>query len=167
MKYVVVLMVILLAGGAGWLLGSRSGADAREALARAQELGKQVQHAHEQETTSLKQQLAKIKADFDQGQQAREAQHAQSKQALDAALAGRDKTIADLNRSVARQQARLTFLQQQLNNPSLPMAERATLKGEVDRLNDELQQERQRVQGVQCSKVPVPDELLQPLRLGT
>lgn len=167
MTNVVLLVLVLLAGGAGWWAGNRSGADAREALTKTQQLGKQALQEHDRETTSLKQQLAKINADFERAQQAREAQQAKDKQALDAALAGRDKTISDLKRNVASQQSLLIHLQQQLADPALPTAKREAMQGDFDRLNATLQLNQQRVHGMQCSKVPVPDELLQPLRLGS
>lgn len=166
MRNLVLLIVMVLAGGAGWWAGSWSGRDAKAALAKAQEIGEQAQKAHADETQALKKQLESIGSEFEAKQKARDAEFATAKGALDTALAGRDKTIADLQRSSGSKQTRIVEIEKRVADPSLPLAERNALQADIDRLKAEVSAERARVAGLECSKVPVPAELLAPLRVG-
>lgn len=166
MRNLVLLIVMVLAGGAGWWAGSWKGRDAIAALEKAKELGEQAQKAQVAETQALKKQLESIGAEFEAKQKARDAEFASAKGALDSALAGRDKTIAALQRSSGSKQTRIVEIEKRVADPTLPSAERGALQSEIDRLRAEVSAERARVAGLECSKVPVPAELLAPLRVG-
>lgn len=166
MRNLVLLIVMVLAGGAGWWAGSWSGRDAKQALAKAAELGEQAKKAHAEETQALKARLDGIGAELEARQKARDTEFASAKQQLEGLLAGRDKTISELKRSSSGKQTRIVEIEKRVADPALPVAERNTLQAEIARLQGEVQAERTRVAGLECSKVPVPPELLAPLRVG-
>ncbi|MEK8049289.1 hypothetical protein AACH10_03465 [Ideonella sp. DXS22W] len=166
MRNLVLLIVMVLAGGAGWWAGSWKGRDAIAALEKAKDLGEQAKKAHADETQALKARLDGIQAEFDAKQKARDAEFATAKGALDTALAGRDQTIAALQRSSDGKQTRIVEIEKRVADPTLPVVERNTLQAEITRLQGEVQAERARMAGLECSRVPVPAELLAPLRVG-
>lgn len=166
MRNLVLLIAMVAAGVAGWWAGSWKGRDAIAALEKAKTIGEQVQTAHAQETAALKSRLEAIGAEFAQQQKAREEQFAGARQALETALSGRERTLLALRSSSAGKALQLAEVQKAAEAPGRSAEERAAMQAEIVRLKTELDAERLRAAGLECTKVAVPEELLTPLRVG-
>ncbi len=172
MRNLVLLIVALLAGAAGWYVGSWSGRDAIQALAKAKALGEQAQTAHDQAVKGLNDRLAGLGAEYAQGKKSLEDAHAQAEREFAAVLAGRDQRIADLGRVRSSTQTQLAGLKQALANAGTGTGagatpqDRARLQADIARLEKQVADQQTLIAGLECSKVAVPSELLAPLRLG-
>ena len=172
MRNLVLLIVALLAGAAGWYVGSWSGRDAIQALAKAKALGEQAQTAHDQAVKGLNDRLAGLGAEYAQGKKSLEDAHAQAEREFAAVLAGRDQRIADLGRVRSSTQTQLAGLKQALANAGTGTGagatpqDRARLQADIARLENQVADQQTLIAGLECSKVAVPSELLAPLRLG-
>jgi len=164
MKYLVLLIIMALSGAAGWYGGSWRGRDAIQALEKEKEMAKQATAARDKVEGELKQSLAKLSADYQQGQAQRDAEHAKARSDLTAALAGRDKTIAELGRARDGRQAEIARLKQQADQAGTTPEERQRLQAEIDRLKRDVADKETQIAGFECSKVPVPAPLLAPLQ---
>lgn len=174
MRNLVLLIVALLAGAAGWYGGSWSGRDAIQALAKAKALGEQAQAEHAKAVKGLNDQLAGLGADYAQGKKSLEDAHAQAKREFSTVLAGRDQRIADLGRVRTTTQTQLAGLKQALANAGTGTGtaggataqDRERLQADINRLEKQVADQQTLIAGLECSKVAVPGELLAPLRLG-
>lgn len=164
MQNLVYLIIMVLAGGAGWYGGSWKGRDAIAALDQAKAVGEQAIAERDKLQTELKQSLAKLTSEFEQGQQLRDAEQAKVTVALNTALAGRDKTIDGLRRMTAGKQSEIQRITAQIADKATAPSDLPRLQAEIERLNKEVKDKETQIAGFECSKVPVPAELLQPLR---
>ncbi len=166
MRNLVLLIVMVLAGAAGWYAGSWSGKDAIAALAKAKDLGEQAQAEHDKVVKGLNQRLAGLSSEFEQGQKKLETEHAQAKAEFNAVLAGRDQRIAELGKVRSVTQTRIVTLQQAVASPTIDPEERNRLQAEITKLEKTVTDQQTLIAGLECSKVAVPAELLAPLRGG-
>ena len=174
MRNLVLLIVALLAGAAGWYVGSWSGRDAIQALAKAKALGEQAQVEHDKAVKGLNDRLAGLGAEYAQGKKSLEDAHAQAQREFATVLAGRDQRIAELGRARSSTQSQLAGLKQALANAgtgtgagsSATPQDRARLQADITRLEKQVADQQTLIAGLECSKVAVPAELLAPLRLG-
>ena len=171
MGKLVLLIAMALAGAAGYYIGSWSGRDALQALSKAKDLGAQAQTEHDKTVKSLQDKVNGMTTDYEQGKQKREADHQQAKTEFSATLAKRDERIAALGKSnsgtvTQLATARAAAASANANTGTAP-AEKARLQTEIDRLEKELAAQKTLIAGLECSKVPVPEELLAPLRVGS
>lgn len=164
MKYLVLLIIMALSGAAGWYGGSWRGRDAIQALAKEKAMAEQAVAARDKVEGELKQNLAKLTADYQQGQAQRDAEHAKARSDLTVALASRDKTIADLGRVRDTRQSEIARLKQQAELVGTSPEERLRLQAEIDRLKRDVADKETQIAGFECSKVPVPGPLLAPLQ---
>ena len=186
MRNLVLLIVALLAGAAGWYAGSWSGRDALQALAKAKALGEQAQAEHDKAVKGLNDRLAGLGAEYAQGKKTLEDAHDQAKRDFSTVLAGRDQRIADLGRVRTSSQTQLAALKQALANANAnananagtgtgtgtgpgtgaTAQDRERLQADITRLEKQVADQQTLIAGLECSKVAVPAELLAPLRLG-
>jgi predicted nucleic acid-binding Zn-ribbon protein len=159
------LIVAVLAGAAGWSIGSWSGRDALQALSKAKDLGEQAQTEHDKVVKALNQRIEAMSADFAQDKKKLDDDHARAKTDFNAVLANRDQRIADLGRARSGAQSQIAALQQAAT--SAPPEDRARLQAEITRLQKTVADQQTLVAGLECSKVQVPAELLAPLRVGS
>lgn len=155
MQNLIYLLVMALAGGAGWYAGSWKGRDAVEAVARYQKLGEEAQAALQQAQTRLQTDLAAKDAKFDAEMKKLADTHAQQLQGYDAKIAGNQAEIARLSRLSSAGQARIAQLTQQRDAAATPEQRRA--------IDTQLQAEvvaqkavQVEIDGRQCLAVPVP-----------
>ncbi len=171
MGKLVLLIAMVLAGAAGYYIGSWSGRDALQALSKAKDLGAQAQAEHDKAMKSLQDKVAGMTSDYEQGKQKLAADHQQAKSEFTATLAKRDERIAALGKSntgtvTQLAAARAAAASASANTGTTP-AEKARLQAEIDRLEKEVAAQKTLIAGLECSKVPVPEELLAPLRVGS
>ncbi len=164
MQNLIYLLIMALAGGAGWYGGSWRGRDAINALQQAKVVGQQAIVERDKLQAELQQTVTRLTSEFQQGQQARDAAHAQQASQLNAALASRDKKIVELGRSRDGKQADIVRIQAQINSSSTAPDERQRLQAEVNRLSQEVRDKETQIAGFECTKVAVPAELLLPLQ---
>lgn len=164
MNYLVWLIVMALAGAAGWWGGSWRGRDALAALAQAKEMAGQAVAERDRIQADLGKTVAQLKAEFQQGQAQRDAEHAKARDELARTLAGRDKTIAELGRARDGRQTEIARLRQQADAAGTSAEERARLQSEIERLKRDVADKETQIAGFECSKVPVPAPLLAPLQ---
>lgn len=167
MGKLLLLVVMVLAGVTGWTVGSWSGRDARQALAKAKDLGEQAQTEHDKAVKALNQRIASMTADFERDSKKLADDHASAKAELSAALANRDQRIADLVRTRGGAQSQIAALRQAASSASVSPEERLRLQAEITRLQQQVADQQTLIAGLECSKVQVPAELLAPLRVGS
>lgn len=163
MRNLLLLIVIVLAGGAGWYGGSWKGRDAIQALAKVKEVGQQAQAEHDKAVQDLKQSTANLLTDYQKGQKARDAAHAREKSKLDAELANRDKTIAALRNERQGKQTEIERIEVRLAGTTFS-EERLRLRDEIARLKKDLAEKQAQIDGFECTKMLVPAQLLTPLQ---
>ena len=165
MRNLVLLIVLLLGGAAGWYAGGWSGKDARAALARAEETGKSAAAAHTAEADALKAKLASLGADFERDKKQLEDAHNRQRSEADALIASSQSRIADLGKARTGSQTELQRLRTELAAAKTPqdrqvIAERIVIK-EV-----EVQRQDNQIAGETCLAAPVPERLLVTWRGG-
>ena len=166
MRNLVLLIVMVLAGGAGWYAGSWSGRDAISALAKAKAVGEAAQSEHDKTVKGLNQKLAGMNSDFEQGQKKLADDHAQAKAEFNATLAQRDQRISDLGKQRSATQTRIVTLRETVAAPGASAEDKARAQAEITRLEKLVADQKTLIAGLECSKEKVPDELLAPLRRG-
>ena len=164
MQNLIYLIILVLAGGAGWYAGSWKGRDAIEALDKAKAVGEQAIAERDKLDRDLKQNLARLTSEFETVRQQRDAEHARVTSELTGALAQRDKTIADLNRVRDSSRAAIRRNEGLIKDASTSAEERQRLQAENARLKQEVADKETQIAGFECSKVPVPAPLLSPLQ---
>ena len=108
-----------------------------EALDKAKAVGEQAIAERNQLDRDLKQSLARLTSEFQQGQQQRDAEHAKVKDELTGALAQRDKTIATLGRARDSSQAAIRRNEARIQDTGISAEERQRLLAENNRLKQE------------------------------
>ena len=164
MQNLIYLIIMALAGGAGWYGGSWKGRDAIAALDQAKAVGVRAVAERDKLQVDLQKELTRLTGEFEQGQQQRDSEHVKQATALRTALAGSDKTVADLRRLQSGKQTEIARLAAQATDQTTAPAERLRLQAEVARLQREVQDRETLIAGFECSKVAVPAELLSPLQ---
>lgn len=164
MQNLIYLVIMALAGGAGWYAGSWKGRDLQQAFDKAKVVADEAVAARDKIERDLKASQAELVARFEQAQQARDANHAKVTDELKTALANSDKTVAELKRTRDGKQTQIRQNTTLIDNPATSAAERERLLAENRRLSDEVARQQAQIAGFECAKVPVPDKLLSPLQ---
>jgi chromosome segregation ATPase len=164
MNNLVVLVVAVAALVAGWFVGSSSGREAKEALARAEAAGQSAKSEHDKAVGVLNQRLASLTGDYEREKQKLDADHSRQSREFDAILAKRDGRIAELTRARGETQAEVQRLKDAI--AAAPPAERERLQRELDRRQGEQKTQETQIAGLQCLEVPVPPDVLVAWRGG-
>ena len=164
MQNLIYLIIMALAGGAGWYAGGWKGRDLQQAVDKAKAVAEEAVAARDKIERDLKASQADLVAKFEQAQQARDANHAKVTDELKTALANSDKTVADLKRTRDGTQARIRQNTALIDNKDTTAAERVRLQAENDQLRAEVASQQAQIAGFECAKVPVPAKLLSPLQ---
>jgi dsDNA-specific endonuclease/ATPase MutS2 len=158
------LILAVLAGGGGWYWGSSSGRDALESLAKARDEARQAKAELAKVQASLNQDLAQLQTKYTDDQQKLQASNSRAQAEFTRLLDNRDKRIADLGTSHKAAQGNISELAKVLANPGTNAADRLRVQGQIDELTQKLAQTQVLMEGLSCSKVAVPAELLKPMR---
>lgn len=155
MQNLIYLVIMALAGAAGWYAGSWKGRDAVEAVARYQKLGEDAEAALKQAKGQLQTDLAAKDAKFGAELKKLGETHAQQIQSYDAKIAGNQAEIARLSKASLAGQARIADLTRR--------RDAATTPEEKKKLDTQLQAEvvvqkavEVEITGRQCLPVQVP-----------
>lgn len=159
MRNLVLLIVLLLGGAAGWTAGGWSGRDARAALARAEETGKAAAAAHAAEAAALKARLASLAADFERDKSKLESDHARQSSEASALIASSQSRIAELGKARSGSQTALQSLRAELAAAKTPQDKQAITERIVIK-EVEVQRQDSQIAGETCLAVPVPEHLL-------
>lgn len=155
MQNLIYLIIMALAGGAGWYAGSWKGRDAVEAVARYQKLGEDAQAALQQAKTQLQTDLSAKDAKFDAELKKLAESHAQQIQSYDAKIAGNAKEIARLSQVSAAGQARIAGLVK-LRDAATTPEEKKKLDVQIQAAVATQQTVEVEIDGRKCLPVPVP-----------
>lgn len=155
MQNLIYLIIMALAGGAGWYGGSWKGRDAVEAVARYKDLGEKAEATLKQVKAQLGTDLAAKDAKFDAEIKKLAETHTQQIQSYDTKIAGNAKEIARLSQVSVAGQARITGLMKQRDAATTPEAKK--------QLDTQIQAEvvaqkavEVEIDGRKCLPVPVP-----------
>jgi hypothetical protein len=159
MQNLVYLIIMALAGGAGWWAGSWKGRDAVEAVTRYQKLGEEAQAALARAKGQLATDLAAKDATFDAELKKLAATHAQQLQTYDAKMAGNQAEITRLSQASSAGQARIAVLTKQRDAAATP-AERKVIETQIQAAVVEQKAVQVEIDGRQCMAVPVPQVFL-------
>lgn len=155
MQNLIYLIIMALAGGAGWWAGSWKGRDAVEAVARYQKLGEEAQAALTQAKTQLATDLAAKDAKFDAELKKLGEAHAQQLQSYDSKLAGNQAEITRLSGLSKAGQTRIAELRASLATATTPK-ERETINTQIQAAVQAQTAVQVEIDGRQCMPVPVP-----------
>jgi dsDNA-specific endonuclease/ATPase MutS2 len=158
------LILAVLAGGGGWYWGSASGRDALDSLAKARDEAREAKAELAKVQTSLNKDLAQLQTKYTDDQQRLQESNSRAQAEFTRLLDGRDKRIADLGTSHKAAQGNISELAKVLANPGTTAADRLRVQGQIDELTQKLAQTQVLIEGLSCSKVAVPAELLKPMR---
>jgi biopolymer transport protein ExbB/TolQ len=164
MQNLIYLIIMALAGGAGWYAGSWKGRDLQQAVDKARAVAEEAVASRDKIERDLKASQADLVAKFEQAQQARDANHAKVTDELKTALANSDKTVAELKRARAGTEARIRQNDALIESSTTTAAERARLLAENEKLRGDIARQQAQIAGFECANVPVPDKLLSPLQ---
>ena len=159
-----VLIAALLSGWGGWHFGSRAGEDALESLAKAKIEAREAKAELVKVQAGLNQDLQHLQAKYVSDQQKLQESNTRAQTEFTRLLDGRDKRIADLGASHKAAQGNISELAKVLANPGTGAADRLRVQGQIDDLTSKLAQSQVLLEGLTCSKVAVPAELLKPMR---
>ncbi len=165
MRNLVLLIVLLLGGAAGWYAGGWSGKDAKAALARAEETGKAAAAAHTAEADTLKAKLVSLGAEFERDKKKLEGEHSRQRSEASALIASSQSRIAELGKARSGSQATLQSLRAELANAKTPQDKQAITERIVIK-EVEVQRQDTQIAGETCLAVPVPERLLATWRGG-
>ncbi len=159
MQNLIYLIIMALAGGAGWYAGSWKGRDAVEAVARYQKLGEEAQAALAQAKTQLSTDLAAKDAKFDAELKKLAETHAQQLQRYDSKLAGNQAEIARLSKVSSAGQAQIAALKKQRDAATTP-EERKVIDTQIQVAEAKQVAVKTEIDGRVCMAVPVPQTFL-------
>jgi hypothetical protein len=159
MRNLVILVVALLSAAAGWFGGSWSGRDAQQALAKLKLAGEQVEADRAKVQQDVDRQINVLKAGYQKDLQALVDQHAARSSQMDAAIAGKDKRLAELALAQTDKQSRIRQLDAALAAAKTPQ-EIKQIQTEREQVQQEVKAVATEVQGVQCQSAVVPPALL-------
>lgn len=159
MQNLIYLIIIALAGGAGWWAGSWKGRDALEAVAQYKKLGEDAQAELTRAKGQLATDLAAKEASFQAELKQLAQTHAQQLQSYDSKLAGNQAEIARLSKASSAGQARIAALTRQRDAAATP-AERKALETQIQAAVVEQKAVQVEIDGRQCMTVPVPQVFL-------
>ncbi len=159
MQNLIYLIIMALAGGAGWWAGSWKGRDAVEAVARYQKLGEEAQAELAKAKTQLATDLAAKDAKFDAELKKLAETHAQQLQSYDAKLAGNQAEISRLSGLSKAGQTRIAELTKQRDAATTP-EQRKAIDTQIQAAVVEQKAVQVEIDGRVCMAVPVPPTFL-------
>lgn len=164
MQKLIYLIIMALAGAAGWYAGSWKGRDAIAALDKAKAVGEQAIAERDKLQQDLQQNLAKLTAEFEKGQQQRDAEHQQVTARLKDELDKSEGTIKLLKQARDVKQTEIRRLAAMIDSKATSPDERIKLQAQIAALQKDVADKEAKIAGFECTKVPVPTELLSPLQ---
>lgn len=159
-----ILIAALLSGWGGWHFGSRAGEAAIESLAKARIEAREAKAELAKVQVGLNKDLLLLQTKYGTDQQKLQESNTRAQAEFTRLLDGRDKRIADLGASHKAAQGNISELAKVLSNPSTSAADRLLVQGQINDLTQKLAQTQVLMEGLSCSKVAVPAELLKPMR---
>ena len=158
------LIAALISGWGGWHFGSADGREARESLAAAKDAARKAKEDLATVQAGLNKNLLQLQTKYSEDQQKLHESNTRAQAEFTRLLDGRDKRIADLGTSHKAAQGNISELAKVLANPTTSAADRQLVQGQIDDLSRKLAQSQVLLEGLSCSKVAVPAELLKPMR---
>lgn len=162
MRNLVLLLAMAAAGVAGYFLGSWSGRDAKEALARVEAAARESEAQYQKTTKDLQAMLAALGSEHEQATQKIKDEFKQQEAAFASAVKARDQRIVELQRARQGIQAEIADAKARLA-AAKGEADRKAAEAEVGRLQKQEQVVVATVEGEQCANVKVPPSLLAAL----
>lgn len=166
MRNLVLLIAMLAAGICGYFVGSWSGRDAKEALARVEASARESEAAFRKTTQDLEARLGTLSAAHDQEKQKIKDEFKKQEDVLAGAVATRDQRINELQRSRKTIQAEIADARARLAAAKTE-AERKAAEVDIGKLQKQEQVVAVTVDGEQCAAVKVPPSLLAALGVPT
>jgi hypothetical protein len=165
MQNLIYLILIVLAGGAGWMAGSWSGRDAKQALEGAKDMGKQVTVVRDNLQTEIDTKLQTLKAEHDAEVQKLRAGFDAETLVWKKQLADRPAEMKVLDQKIKAAQANVDKLQAERKLLTDPK-QIAALNATIAQQQRDIEAARVRNEGLKCSQQPVPEDMLARLRGG-
>ena len=163
MQNLVYLIIMALAGGAGWYAGSWSGKDAKQALEAAQKAGEEIKVSRDKIQGELDSKILALTTSHDtQVQQIRSKFDSESVE-WKTLLASRDTRIVALNSSAKTFRQQADDLTRQLGSAK-SLEESNALKARIAALEGQAKRAEVEIKGVECSAQAVPNDMLAKLR---
>lgn len=166
MQNLVYLIIMVLAGGAGWYGGSWKGRDAVEALARIAQSTEQAKAALQASDAKLKADLAAQKAQFDVERAKIDADHAQQTRSFQATIASNSQAVAKLQKTSLGKQSEIARLTRERDAAKTP-EEKKKFDTQLQAVVAEQKTVQVEIDGRQCLPVPVPLVVLADWRGAT
>ena len=162
-KKIVLLAALLASAVAGYFVGSQTGKEAKETIAKLEEASKLADAEHKKTVDELKATVSSLNSDFEvKKKQIADAFDSQRGDLL-AQLAARQKTIDELKARQLKVQDEIDRLRSHLND-SQSAQERQALLDRIAVLEAEKQATATALRGEECLGVRVPKRVLATLQ---
>lgn len=159
MNNIVFIIAMITSAISGYAIGAYQGNKAEEALSRVEAAAEQTKKSQEQAVKELTVKLESQVADYER-EKAKIRDDFQREQSRWASrLAQRDRRIKELTAASVGTEGELARLRAQLERAETP-AERERLNASIKVAEAELNAQKTLVEGLECSKAAVPQELL-------
>lgn len=163
MQNLIYLIIMALAGGAGWYAGSWSGGNAKKTVAAAQVAGREIEGSRQQIQTDLDSKILTLTRTHDAELVQLRSKFDSDSAAWTVTLAARDERIKALNGSAKSFRQQADDLSGQLATAKSPEQSNA-LKSRIAELEGKAKKAEVESVGVVCSEQTVPDDMLAALR---
>jgi len=165
MQNLIYLIIMVLAGGAGWMAGGWSGKADREALAKIEKSTIEAKAAFDKTEASLRADLASQRSQAEAERQKLAADHAEQTAGFKALVAGNTAEIARLKRTSADKESQIKGLRVDLEQAPTPEARKA-LEDRIKALEADRTTLVTEINGRECLPVQVPLPVLAKWRGG-
>ena len=130
MRNIILLLVMIAGGVAGYFIGGRQGRNAVESLARLEAASKLAQIEHDKTAKTLDEKVSHLTAGYQKEKGEIDAAHAKQQERLKKELASRDQKIAGLNVVIAANQDQIDEARSRLGKSASP-EERSALQAKL------------------------------------
>ncbi len=165
MQNLIYLIIMVLAGGAGWTVGSWSGKADREALAKVEKLTIGAKAAFDKTEAGLRADLASQRDLAEAQRQKLAADHAEQTAGFQALIAGNASEITRLKRTSADKEGQIKGLMVERDAAKTPEA-RKVIEEKIRVVEVARAAEVTEISGRECLPVPVPLPMLAKWRGG-
>jgi len=160
---ITLLVAMAVAALSGYFVGSYSGRDAKEALATAQIAARHAQDEHENTVKLLNERIGKLDSEYAEEKKDNTAHFRKQQQKWADLLASRDRRIVELSGMNNATAAEISRLRTSLQDMPLS-AERKQTEQRIADLEKAFTAQQTQIAGLECSKIPVANEMLSKLK---
>jgi uncharacterized protein YgiM (DUF1202 family) len=164
LRNIIILVLMVVSGIAGYYIGSHKGRDAIEALEKIKSATAQEQQAHDAAQNELKNRISELEKNYQEEKQKLVEAHEKQNAEWDEIKADKDKRIAELSGAISSNQNVIQHLIQVEATKQVGSKERSRLDSQIAKLEKEESDEKTAISGEKCVDTVVPFEIVKMLK---